>query len=173
VPRQPDRFNEVARLLERSGLPFSRRSQLHATASPPHHLTTSPIILVDTLGELGALWGLADLAFVGGSLDGHRGGQNLIEPAAYGAAVLFGPHVWNFRDPAARLIAAGAAIQVRDEVELTAAMQRLLEAPAERAAMGAAGRALVLQQQGATERTVRLLGELLELRGQPRVRASA
>ena len=57
------------------------------------------VILVDTLGELGAVWGLADVAFVGGSLDGRRGGQNMIEPAAYGAAVLFGPHVWNFPEP--------------------------------------------------------------------------
>ena len=67
------------------------------------------MVLVDTIGELGALWGLADVAFVGGSLDGRRGGQNMIEPAAYGAAVVFGPHVWNFKEPAARLIERGAA----------------------------------------------------------------
>src|SRR6202035_1897253 len=107
VPRQKDRFDEVAALLERSGLPFVRRSRLTAPLTE-----RTAIVLVDTIGELGALWGLADLAFVGGSMDGQRGGQNMIEPAAYGAAVLFGPHVWNFRDTAARLLSAGAARQV-------------------------------------------------------------
>src|SRR5262249_6486175 len=89
VPRQRERFDEVAALLQRSGIPFRRRSDIH---DPPGHLVTRspchPVILVDTIGELGALWGLADVAFVGGSLDGRRGGQNMIEPAAYGAAVV-------------------------------------------------------------------------------------
>ena len=57
------------------------------------------------------MWGLADVAFVGGSLDGKRGGQNMLEPAAYGAAVVFGPHVWNFREPAGRLVREGGALQ--------------------------------------------------------------
>jgi 3-deoxy-D-manno-octulosonic-acid transferase len=162
VPRQPDRFDVVARLLERSGVSFLRRSQI--TSSPPRHLTAPPIVLVDTMGELGALWGLADVAFVGGSLDGRRGGQNMIEPAAYGAAVVFGPHVWNFRDPAARLVDAGGAVQVRDAAALDVEVRRLLASPCDRAAMGAAGRQLVLQQQGATDKTVQLLGELLECR---------
>src|SRR5439155_1450253 len=72
----------------------------------------APVILVDTIGELGALRCLADVAFVGGSLDGQRDGQNMIEPAAYGAAVSFGPHVWNFKEPAARLLENGAAVQI-------------------------------------------------------------
>jgi 3-deoxy-D-manno-octulosonic-acid transferase len=116
--------------------------------------------LVDTIGELGALWGLADVAFVGGSLDGRRGGQNMIEPAAYGAAVLFGPHVWNFRDAAARLVAAGGAEQVADAAALEAAVRRLLGDPQRRAAMGSAARQFVREQQGATERTLALLDGL-------------
>ncbi len=76
VPRHPERFEEVARLLEQSGLPYERRSQMN---SELHEVDA--ILLVDTLGELGAVWGLADLAFVGGSL-ARRGGQNMIEPAA-------------------------------------------------------------------------------------------
>ncbi len=109
VPRQKDRFEEVATLLQRSGLPFVQRSQLRELLHD-----RSAVVLVDTIGELGALWGLAHIAFVGGSLDGQRGGQNMIEPAAYGAAVLFGPHVWNFRDTAARLVQAEAAMQIAD-----------------------------------------------------------
>jgi 3-deoxy-D-manno-octulosonic-acid transferase len=161
VPRQKDRFEEVAHLLERSGLPFARRSALRAPRAA--------LVLVDTIGELGALWGLAGVAFVGGSMDGKRGGQNMIEPAAYGAAVVFGPHVWNFKEPAAKLVGIGAAVQVAGAAELEAAVRRLLESPKERRQRGAAAQRFVLQQQGATGRTITLLGELLMKRS----RASA
>src|SRR5205814_9916053 len=115
VPRQKERFEEVAALLRRSGQPFLRRSKIGASSAfSAGDRNGSALVLIDTIGELGALWGLADIALVGGSLDGRRGGQNMIEPAAYGAAVLFGPHVWNFRDTATRLVKAGAAIQVAD-----------------------------------------------------------
>jgi 3-deoxy-D-manno-octulosonic-acid transferase len=163
VPRQKDRFDEVAALLTRSGEPFARRSQLGTEYSVLS--TQYPVVLVDTIGELGALWGLADVAFVGGSLDGKRGGQNMIEPAAYGSAVLFGPHVWNFRDAAARLIAAGGAVQVADADSLEAAVRRLLVDAAERGRLGAAARQFVREQQGATERTLDLLDSLLANRG--------
>jgi 3-deoxy-D-manno-octulosonic-acid transferase len=158
VPRQKERFEEVAALLGRRGEPFGRRSVLTTDYSVPD--TGYPVILVDTIGELSAVWGLADVAFVGGSLDGKRGGQNMLEPAAYGAAVLFGPHVWNFRDAAARLIAAGGAETVADAVELETAIRRLLADKAERARRGMAARQFVKAQQGATERTLDLLDEL-------------
>jgi len=161
VPRQRDRFDEVATLLRRSGLPFVRRGQLTQPLND-----TKSIVLVDTIGELGALWGLADVAFVGGSLDGKRGGQNMIEPAAYGAAVHFGPHVWNFKDTASRLIEAGAAVQVADAPALEAETLRLLgDAPA-RAALGTAAQRFVASQQGATRRTVEALTRLLSRTGQ-------
>jgi len=152
VPRQRERFEEVATLLWRSGLAFLRRSALRSPVTDPR-----AVILVDTIGELGALWGLADLAFVGGSLDGRRGGQNMIEPAAYGAAVVFGPHVWNFRDTAQRLVRAGAAVQVDDDAGLRVRVRRLLADAAARARMGEAARRFVRSQQGATERTLDLL----------------
>jgi 3-deoxy-D-manno-octulosonic-acid transferase len=153
VPRQKDRFDEVARLLERSGLAFARRSAGTGL--------DAPVVLVDTIGELGALWGLADVAFVGGSLDGRRGGQNMIEPAACGAAVIFGPHVWNFADAATRLLEAGGACQVPDGGVLEGVVHRLLGDREERERRGAAARDFVLSQQGATERTVALLEDLL------------
>ena len=121
------------------------------------------------IGELGAAWGLADVAFVGGSLDGRRGGQNMIEPAAYGAAVLFGPHVWNFRDTAARLLQGGAAVQVADAAALERAAVWLLGDARARSRLGTAARAFVLSQQGATERTLEHLDRLLTL---PRSRAA-
>jgi 3-deoxy-D-manno-octulosonic-acid transferase len=156
VPRQKERFDEVAGLLARSNVPFLRRSRLEGPVPD-----REAVVLVDTIGELGALWGLADVAFVGGSLDGRRGGQNMIEPAAYGAAVLFGPHVWNFRDTAERLVAAGAAVQVADTAALAGAVRRLLRDRAARERLGEAARAFVLSQQGATERTLDLIDRLL------------
>jgi 3-deoxy-D-manno-octulosonic-acid transferase len=159
APRQKDRFNEAAETLRRAGVPFVRRTTLNGPLTD-----RNAVVLVDTIGELGALWGLADVAFVGGSLDGRRGGQNMIEPAAYGAAVVFGPHVWNFKEPAARLIEFAAARQVKDADELELAVHRLLADANERARMGAAARAFVQKQQGATEQTVRLFGELLSRR---------
>jgi 3-deoxy-D-manno-octulosonic-acid transferase len=156
VPRQPERFDEVAALLRRTGLPFARRSEVREPSA-------ADVVLVDTMGELGALWGLADVAFVGGSLDGRRGGQNMIEPAAYGAAVVFGPHVWNFRDTAEKLVAAGGAVQVPDRIELEAVTHGLLGDPAERLRLGAAAQRFVQLQQGATARTVAALDELLAL----------
>jgi 3-deoxy-D-manno-octulosonic-acid transferase len=158
VPRQKDRFDEVARLLHDSGLPFLRRSNLNAGTEGS--TTTASIILIDTIGELSALWGLADVAFVGGSLDGRRGGQNMIEPAAYGVAVVFGPHVWNFQDTADRLVVAGGAVQVQDAAELEMVTRRLLADAAERHRLGEAANQFVRQQQGATERTISLLESL-------------
>ena len=160
VPRQRDRFDEVAKLLERSGLPYLRRSRLEPR-TPALGLRTS-IVLVDTIGELGALWGLAEVAFVGGSMDGRRGGQNMIEPAAYGAAVLFGPHVWNFRETAEQLVQRRAALQVADAAELEETLSRLLGDFTERRRLGEAAQRYVQEQQGATERTLDLLNNLLD-----------
>jgi 3-deoxy-D-manno-octulosonic-acid transferase len=156
VPRQRERFNAVASLLQRRGLPFVRRSELTQPFTDRR-----AVVLVDTIGELGALWGLADVAFVGGSLDGKRGGQNMIEPAAYGAAVVFGPHVWNFRDTAARLVEEGAAVQVKDGEALEDTVRRLIADPAERERCGKKARRFVAREQGATQRTMDLLDEVL------------
>jgi 3-deoxy-D-manno-octulosonic-acid transferase len=162
VPRQRDRFDEVARLVDRLGLSFARRSQLGDAEAilrvPP---ADRQVVLVDTIGELGPLWGLADVAFVGGSLDGRRGGQNMIEPAAFGAAVTFGPHVWNFKEPVRRLLEVTGAYRVASATELEQVTMRLLADPAERRGAGAAARAFVLAQQGATRQTLDLLDALL------------
>ncbi len=165
VPRQRERFDEVAALLRHSGERFLRRSELSSSSLTPD---SCPLILIDTIGELGALWGLADVAFVGGSLDGKRGGQNMIEPAAYGAAVVFGPHVWNFREIATRLVEANAAIQIKDAADLEMEIRRLLGNRSERERLGMAARQFVLSQQGATERTVDLLDGVIDSRAKGR-----
>ena len=157
VPRHRERFEEVARLLDASNLPWQRRSRLESDGADPR----PRILLVDAIGELGAWWGAAEIAFVGGSL-GLRGGQNMIEPAAYGAAVSFGPNTRNFRDIVALLLATEAAVVVRDGAELSAFVRRALEDRPFAAALGQRARALVASQLGATGRTFELLAPLIE-----------
>ncbi|HEV8060230.1 MAG TPA: 3-deoxy-D-manno-octulosonic acid transferase [Gemmataceae bacterium] len=157
VPRQKDRFEAVAGLLAKQNKPFVRRSELKKSVQD-----RDSIILVDSIGELNAIWGLSHIAFVGGSVDGRRGGQNMIEPAAYGSAVMFGPHVWNFRETATRLVEAGAAVQVSDAAAMEDVSRRLLANPAERAQLGTRAQELVKSQQGATERTIACLESLIQ-----------
>ena len=134
------------------------------TSSPPE--LHPPILLLDTLGELGAAWGLADIAFVGGSLT-PRGGQNMIEPAAYAAAVLFGPNTANFRQVVELLLSEQAARVVHTPEELTKVVREFLENQNLARQLGETAQRLVLQQQGATARTVALIVEALNA-DQPR-----
>src|SRR6516165_1454414 len=121
-----------------------------------------PVLLVDTLGELSAVWGLADVAFVGGSLVPGRGGQNMMEPAAYGVSVLFGPHTSNFRETVEQLLARNAACRVANADELKLQLQEDLDEPETAAARAAAGRSFVMAQRGASGRTLAELDRLVE-----------
>jgi 3-deoxy-D-manno-octulosonic-acid transferase len=156
VPRHPERFNEVAELLDSSGLAWQRRSALESGGIVP----SARVLLVDRVGELGVWWGAASVGLVGGSL-GKRGGQNMIEPAAYGVATCFGPQTHNFRDVVSLLLAADAAVVVRDGAELTDFVRRALVDPAFAAALGAQAQKVVSSQLGATSRTVDLLSQTL------------
>ncbi|HEY1600178.1 MAG TPA: 3-deoxy-D-manno-octulosonic acid transferase [Pirellulales bacterium] len=156
VPRHPERFAEVAAMLESSRIAWQRRSQLAAEGIS----ATARVLLVDTIGELGAWWGTASIAFVGGSLH-KRGGQNMIEPAAYGAAVSFGPNTRNFRDIVAQMLAADAAIVVRSGDELTTFVERCLSDAVFASALGQRAQMLVAAQAGATGRTLAGLADLM------------
>jgi 3-deoxy-D-manno-octulosonic-acid transferase len=171
VPRHPERFDEVAAAMRRSGVAFARRSELEAALLPGGRGSNgSPLaLLVDTVGELGAWWGLATIGFVGGSF-GDRGGQNMIEPAAYGVATCFGPNTRNFRDIVAALLAADGACVVADEAELEAFVRRCLEQPDEAGALGERASRFVSTQLGATARTINLLEGLLDEK-EPRISA--
>jgi 3-deoxy-D-manno-octulosonic-acid transferase len=161
VPRHAERFERVACWLEQQGEAVIRRSRV-ASPLPPTAGTSPPVILIDTVGELAAVWGLADVAFVGGSLRPGRGGQNMMEPAAYGASVMFGPHIANFRETVDQLLRRNAARQVADAGELTRGLLADLEDPKAAAARGAAGRHFVLAQHGASGRTLAELDRLVE-----------
>ncbi|MCD4727591.1 MAG: 3-deoxy-D-manno-octulosonic acid transferase, partial [Pirellulales bacterium] len=166
VPRHPDRFDAVAKLLDNSGVSWQRRTALQHKAATggraPECATNGRgfmgdrVLLVDVVGELGAWWGTARIAFVGGSM-GSRGGQNMIEPAAYATAVSFGPNTWNFRDVAAAMLEHNAAVVVRDGAEFTRFVRCCLEQPDYAAELGRRGQSLVISQLGATKRTLELL----------------
>ena len=159
VPRHKERFSEVTALIKRQGWPVLQRSHLalsaHAT-SLTVGLADRPVMLLDTLGELSACWGLADIAFVGGSLS-RRGGQNMIEPAGYGAAVLFGPHTHNFKDVVAMLLDADAARVIPQPTDFTSTIRKLLLNPQDATDMGRRAQQLVTAQRGATQQTVELI----------------
>ena len=144
----------VGRMLDAAGVAWQRRTRLEPSCN-------ARILLVDVVGELGAWWGTAQIAFVGGSL-GDRGGQNMIEPAAYGAAVCFGPNTRNFRDIVATMLARQAAVVVADADQLAGFVRRCLADPAYTAALGDRAQNLVLEQIGATERTWELLSALVD-----------
>ena len=157
VPRHPERFTTVAKLLDSSGIPWQRRSELSPTSTTTN---SAHVLLVDTVGELGAWWGTAHIGFVGGSL-GRRGGQNMIEPGAYGAAVCFGPNTQNFRDIVALFLAVQAAVVVPDAAGLASFVERCLSEVDYRETLGRRAKELVATQLGATERTWQLLAPLI------------
>jgi 3-deoxy-D-manno-octulosonic-acid transferase len=162
VPRHQERFDEVARLIEDQQLYYRRRSQLSSSGTRSQ---VSGLVLLDTLGELKAAWGLADVGFVGGSFN-DRGGQNMIEPAAYGVAVTFGPNTWNFKQVVSLLLQEQAAIEVHSKEEWLAVTRQLLENAKMRAALGTRAQQLVANQQGATAKTMELLAPYLAARAQ-------
>ena len=170
VPRHRERFEEVANLVIKRGHCLCRR-----TATPEEPPTSSStVLLLDTLGELGACWGLADVAFVGGSLT-NRGGQNMIEPAAYGAAVVVGPNTRNFRDIVELLRSEQALLVVPHAAALKDTLEQLLLDKEARERLGRAAAAAVMRQQGAVATTASLLERLLQqepIEGRPAVKAA-
>ena len=164
APRHPERFAEVAALIEASGLRWARRS---AAANPDD--AESEVILLDSIGELRSVYALAPIVFVGGSI-ARTGGHNVIEPAAVGAAVITGAHTFNFQQILETFLNAGAIVQLpplselsdsEATRELAAAISQLLTDASRRAELGARARELVKQNCGAAERTLQSLTPLL------------
>lgn len=147
VPRHPRRGEEVVQAAAAAGLRVARR------AKGGRPLPSVDLYVADTVGELGLFYRLCPLVFVGGSLARH-GGQNPIEPARLGAAILYGPHVRNFAQVYGALDRAGGARIVRDGQELTAAIDQLLADPVARQAMARAGATAIEAAGGATDRAM-------------------
>ncbi len=155
VPRHPQRFAQVAALLTSQGLAFQRRS-LNSVAAPD-----IKVILGDSMGEMFAYFAACDVAFIGGSLLPF-GGQNLIEACAVGKAVLLGPHTYNFSQASEDAIASGAALRVRDELELALTVSALLKNPARLKDMSEAGLKFAAKHQGAAVRLMQLIKTYLD-----------
>lgn len=161
APRHPERFAEVAALLEASGLPSARRSAL-----PKETDKAAKVILLDTIGELQSVYSLATVVFVGGSI-AKTGGHNILEPAAVGACILTGAHTFNFREIIDEFVRADAIIQLPampdsdTTMELEKLFAALLADGDKRRMLGDRARQLVNQNRGATERTMESLKTLL------------
>jgi 3-deoxy-D-manno-octulosonic-acid transferase len=158
VPRHHERGAAVGEELRSLGVRFVFRKDLRPTTR--HAAGSLDCLLVNTTGELRHFYTRADIVFVGKSLTA-QGGQNPIEPAALGKAVVFGPHMENFPDIAPAFVRAGAAAQVADEAGLETTLIRLLEQSDERRAMGQRAQAVVRENQGSIGRTVSMILESL------------
>jgi 3-deoxy-D-manno-octulosonic-acid transferase len=157
APRHPARFESVAALLAARGVKAVRRTQLASTdAGLATQLESSEVLLLDTIGELAGVFGLADVVFIGGSLV-PTGGHNVLEPAYWSKPILFGPHMHNFRDIAHWLISQGAAVQVAGASDLAAQLSVLFRDADRRARLGQAARRVLDSQRGATERALAVI----------------
>jgi 3-deoxy-D-manno-octulosonic-acid transferase len=157
APRHPERFDKVANLIASLDIPLVRRSSW--TAACP---ISGGVFLLDSVGELASVYALADIAFVGGSLV-PTGGHNILEPAQYGAAIVVGPHTFNFREIVS-IFETGNAVRVTTAETLSRNLLELLENPDERKRLGQQGKELFEQHAGATQRTMRSLEPLLQNR---------
>ena len=154
VPRHPARGASIAEIAKAAGLAVAQRS---------HRKQPMPdigVYVADTLGELGLIYRLASIAFMGGSLARH-GGQNPIEAIRLGVPVLHGPHVWNFAEIYATLDAAHGAEEVPDETTLSVRLDAWLADPAARRVAADAATATVMELGGALERTLAALDPYL------------
>lgn len=188
APRHPERFDEVASLLMRSGFTFARRSQAkvtsaaearaarvdlsvetECTADDPKSPRAADLILLDTIGELAGIYRFATVVFVGGSLV-PRGGHNIIEPAAFAKPVIVGPHTENFRQVVSDFERADAVVQItatdEDVVNSLSCKLICLLSDHERArAIGERARDILIANRGATECTVAAIREILKIDG--------
>jgi 3-deoxy-D-manno-octulosonic-acid transferase len=161
APRHPERFEEAATLLEASGLTWARRSN-----APAPQDNACDVILLDSIGELRAVYPLASIVFVGGSI-AHNGGHNVLEPAAAAACILTGPHTFNFKAITQAFLEAGALIQLPPATEseavrvLALTLSELLKDEARRLEVGLRAREVLERNRGATERMVEQLRAIL------------
>ena len=159
VPRKPERFDEVAQLIERTGFPLIRYSQVkNNTSLLP--FDNQAIILGDTMGDLRKFYSLATIIFVGRSLV-PMGGSDMAEAAALGKCTIFGPHTFNFKQTVDALLADTGAIMVKDKQELLQTMQKCLSDSDFAQSIAKNGQEVIRKNQGATTRTIQHITKFL------------
>lgn len=160
VPRKPERFDEVARLIAESGFACCRYSSYKQSAQPAS-LTPDTVILGDTMGDLRKFYSLASVIFVGRTLV-PMGGSDMMEAAALGKCTIFGPHAFNFQQTVEALLIGNGAIMVNDKNELLDAMRKCLHDPAVAGLIAANGQNIIKANQGATAASIAAISELLK-----------
>jgi 3-deoxy-D-manno-octulosonic-acid transferase len=165
VPRKPERFDEVAKLIEQAGFELIRYSQVKSQTtgqSNIEHRTSSieSVILGDTMGDLRKFYSLARIIFVGRSLV-PMGGSDMMEAAALGKCTVFGPHAFNFKHTVDALLANGGAIMVKDKKELLQVMRRCLGEPAFAQEIARNGQQIIRKNQGATTRSMEQISRII------------
>lgn len=158
VPRHPQRFEEVAELIQAHGFELQRRTAWPDAGPPP--ASGHEIWLGDSLGEMALYYGLANVALLGGSF-APLGGQNLIEAAACGCPVVMGPSTFNFAEAAEQALLAGAASRVKDMAEAVQTAVHLAQSPTELARRVQASSDFFEANQGAVQRTASAIKALL------------
>ena len=161
APRDIPRSEKIVEMARRQGFSAELRSRL--AVSPESATSANTVIVLDTIGELGRFYSLADLVFVGGSLVSH-GGHNILEPAYFGLPVIFGKYMQNFRAIEKLFLQEHAAVRVADEEALASRLQSWLSDPPKAHGIGSRARTLVLKHQGAAEKCMRLIGQVLSNR---------
>ena len=151
APRKPERFDAVAGKLQAARIPFARRTALPSTEP-------ASVLLLDSIGELSSLFGLADVVLMGGTLT-DRGGHNILEPAIFAKPVIIGPHMENFPEIAARFRAANAVKSIAGPEQLAQAVDDLLSNPDAARALGERAKLLAEAQRGATDRALRTIAQ--------------
>ncbi len=159
VPRKPERFDEVAQLIEQTSLPLIRYSQLKDKTTSPA-TDNQAVILGDTMGDLRKFYSLATIIFVGRSLV-PMGGSDMIEAVALGKLTIFGPHAFNFKQTVDALLKDNGAIMVKDEQDLLRTMQKCLAKPDFARKIAWNGREVIRKNQGATEKTIKHIATFL------------
>ena len=160
VPRKPERFNEVAQLIQQRGFPLICYSHLK-DKNIRTILDKQAVILGDTMGDLRKFYSLATVIFVGRSLV-PMGGSDMMEAAALGKCTMFGPHAFNFKQTVDELVAAKGAVLVKDSDELLKMMQKCLLEPYYADEIASKGREVIKKNQGATIRTIEQISKLLK-----------
>ena len=155
APRHPQRFGDVVRLCRHEGLSTVRRTELPIDGEP-----RADAVVLDSIGELPQVYQIATAVFVGGSLV-PWGGHNILEPALFGRPIVFGPYMENFAEIAELFLSNRAALQIPSAGALEPTLSSLLGDSVQRAALGAAARALVEANRGATQRSLTVIAELL------------
>ena len=157
APRHPQRAKQVLRIVEKFGFRAVFLSELKRFGTLPDK---KAIFILDTIGELNKFYSLADIVFVGGSLV-RKGGHNILEPAFFAKPVIFGPHMFNFRDIASLFLEKKAALKVENSQELYLKLAFLLEHPQQAELLGKKARQLIYEYQGATAKNLKIIKRIV------------